>query len=172
MERRWKMALLAIMAIALIASFFVIVERIAAERDNRSAAVAVDWLQARDYGKRQGLTEAQILEALQGKANVLLFKERLFSELISDGLVSPYNAGSLRLDVATGQIVLKTQNGAAVAATDIATDAQYYLFSSPAVFDTVLLNLEAKRLGEFYAYTATAGNEAFSCCGSIFPYPI
>ncbi len=169
LNRKYKIALISLMAVALLASFYILVHRVMIEQNDTNVDVAVEWTQMWDYAQRQGLTEDEALEMLQGKVTAIVFKERLFSEVVNDGRATAYSPVDLRLNLADGRLVVRDASGLAIAADDISLQNNYYAFSSEVDMETVVRNLEAKRLGEYKIYTLENSGQTFSFLETNFP---
>ncbi len=169
MNRKYKIALISLMAVALLASFYILVHRVMIEQSDTNVDVAVEWTQMWDYAQRQGLTEDEALEMLQGKVTAIVFKERLFSEVVNDGRATAYSPVDLRLNLAGGRMVVRDASGVAIAADDISLQNNYYAFSSEVDMETVVRNLKAKRLGEYKIYTLENSGQTFSFLETNFP---
>lgn len=169
MERKYKIVLFAFMAIALAASFYIIVQRASIEQNDKNADIAVEWSQVRDYGQRQGFTPDEALDELQGKVTAIIFKEQLFTELLDTGRVTAYSAASLRLDLAGGRVSILNENRQALTADDIALESNYYTFNTATDLENVVWNLRAKRLGDFATCTIEENGQSFPFLVVNFP---
>ncbi len=169
MERKFRIALLLLIAIAFVVSLYIIVQRVEIEQGDQNLDVAVEWAQLQSFAERQGLTDDEALAMLQDKVTAIIFKEQLFSELLANGQATVYSPVDLRFSLARGEVDVHDENGVTLSEADVSLESNYYIFASEAALDSVVWNLDAKRMGEYQTYVIETGGQVFPFLETNFP---
>ncbi|MDO4542639.1 MAG: DUF5693 family protein [Bacillota bacterium] len=162
LNRKWKIVLSVIIAVALIGSFYIAYERIQVEKANDRVEVALLWSDFISAAGREGLDIDQALTAAEDSANAFIFREMNIDELALNNIVMNVTGQDLWNGISSGNYTITDNDGNIMLPIDLPLDIKYLWVLDETYSEPIITNMELKTSAEMSVYTIAAQEEEYS----------
>jgi len=139
-----------LIALALVASLFLVGQRMALEQSSRQSEIVLDWAQVTELAKREKVSTEQLLDEFSPYITGILFKEPTIADLQKQGRALLFDGQQLLVE-----ILLGTENASGLTAAQVNPQFSYLVFSRRDDMLGVLNNLLFKEPGASYETLST-----------------
>ncbi len=162
LNRKWKGILIALIILAMAASFYVAYQRVAVERDNDNVEVAMVWTDFSSLAGKEDIAIDQALVDAQGSVTSFIFREMTVDELVRKNIAMNVTGMDLRSGVINGEYHISDSAGNTVEPGELPLDFKYLWMLEDEYTEPLLTNMSLKTNAEVIGYTIEALGTTYS----------